>query len=228
MKTQLHRLLLMTTTALVATTLGIAALSERAPDAIRLLGDVALRPDFPASELERVRQSALRSLAVARSQPQTAANAALAAAYYGADSPYGRLLPTDEQVRRCAAFKATVCLRDPYERGERAHLNLGHTFGHALEVASGYSIAHGHAVALGLLAALRLSGLDGEAETVEGVLSPTRVRVDRDAAWAALQRDKKAVDGQLRLVLLDAPGRPRVTSEIEPSRALAALDDLIA
>ena len=81
------------------TTLGIAALSERAPDAIRLLGDVALRPDFPASELERVRQSALRSLAVARSQPQTAANAALAAAYYGADSPYGRILPTDEQVK---------------------------------------------------------------------------------------------------------------------------------
>jgi predicted Zn-dependent peptidase len=81
------------------TTLGIAALAERAPDAIRLLGNIALRPDFPASELERVRQNALRNLAVARSQPQTAANAALAAAYYGADSPYGRLLPTDEQVK---------------------------------------------------------------------------------------------------------------------------------
>ena len=81
------------------TTLGIGALSERAPDAIKLLGDIALRPDFPASELERVRQSTLRSLAVARSQPQTAANAALAAAYYGADSPYGRIIPTDEQVK---------------------------------------------------------------------------------------------------------------------------------
>jgi predicted Zn-dependent peptidase len=81
------------------TTLGIAALAERAPNAIRLLGDIALRPDFPASELERVRQNALRSLAVARAQPQTAANAALAAAYYGKESPFGRLLPTDEQVK---------------------------------------------------------------------------------------------------------------------------------
>ena len=81
------------------TTLGIAALSERTPDAIRLLGDIALRPDFPASELERIRQNMLRSLSVARSQPQTVANAALAAAYYGADSPYGRILPTDAQVK---------------------------------------------------------------------------------------------------------------------------------
>ena len=81
------------------TTLGIAALAERAPDAIRLLGDIALRPDFPAGELERIRQNTLRNLAVARSQPQTAANAALAATYYGPDSPYGRLLPADEQVK---------------------------------------------------------------------------------------------------------------------------------
>jgi shikimate kinase / 3-dehydroquinate synthase len=137
-------------------------------------------------------------------------------------------LTTDELVRRCAAFKAAVCLRDPYERGERAQLNLGHTFGHALEVASGYTISHGRAVALGLLAALRLSGLDREARTVEEVLAPARIRVDRDLAWRALQRDKKAVDGRVRLVLLDAPGQPRVTSEIEPARVRSALDALIA
>ena len=81
------------------TTLGISALTERTPDAIRLLGDIALRPDFPASELERIRQNTLRSLAVARSQPQAAANVALANAYYGKDSPYGRVFPTDEQVK---------------------------------------------------------------------------------------------------------------------------------
>ena len=69
-------------------------------------------------------------------------------------------LPTDELVRRCAAYKAAVCLRDPYERGERAVLNLGHTFAHALEAAGDYhGPSHGEAVALGLLAALRLSGL---------------------------------------------------------------------
>src|SRR5436309_976496 len=67
-------------------------------------------------------------------------------------------LPEPELVRRGAAFKAAVCLRDPYERGERAILNLGHTFAHALEAAAGYDLPHGEAVALGLLAALRLSG----------------------------------------------------------------------
>ena len=69
-------------------------------------------------------------------------------------------LPLPEQVRRCAAFKTAVCLRDPHDRGVRAQLNLGHTFAHALETAAGYELPHGRAVALGLLAALRLSGLD--------------------------------------------------------------------
>src|SRR5206468_12012465 len=68
-------------------------------------------------------------------------------------------LPEPELVRRCAAFKAAVCLRDPLDRGERALLNLGHTFAHALEAGSGGAVTHGQAVALGLLAALRLSGL---------------------------------------------------------------------
>jgi shikimate kinase/3-dehydroquinate synthase len=135
-------------------------------------------------------------------------------------------LQQTEQVRACAAFKAAVCLRDPYERDERTQLNLGHTFAHALEAASGYSLPHGRAVALGLLAALRLSGL--ETDAVEGVLAPEPAVVDRDAAWSALQRDKKARNGAIRLVLLEAPGCPYVTSEVEPERVRAALDELIA
>ena len=132
------------------------------------------------------------------------------------------------QVRRCAAFKAAVCLRDPYEQGERVNLNLGHTFAHALEAASGYRVPHGHAVALGLLAALRVSGLDDDARTVEDVLEATPVAVDREAAWAALQRDKKTRGGEVRLVVLDAPGKPRLTSDVEPERIREALDALIA
>jgi shikimate kinase/3-dehydroquinate synthase len=137
-------------------------------------------------------------------------------------------LETEAQVRACAAYKAAICLRDPYEQGERAHLNLGHTFGHALETASGNAIPHGRAVALGLLAALRLSGLEEEVRTVEDVLAPEPVAVDRDAAWALLQRDKKAKEGRVRLVLLDAPGAPRVTADVEPAHVRAALDSLIA
>ncbi|HKX48155.1 MAG TPA: bifunctional shikimate kinase/3-dehydroquinate synthase [Gaiellaceae bacterium] len=137
-------------------------------------------------------------------------------------------LGTYAQVRTCAAFKAGICLRDPFDRGDRAQLNLGHTFAHALEAASGYTLPHGRAVALGLLAACRLSGLDDEARVVERVLAPAPVAVDRDTAWAALRRDKKTVGGAIHLVLLERPGRPGVTSEIEPARVRAALDALIA
>ena len=137
-------------------------------------------------------------------------------------------LPTAEQVRRCAAFKAAVCLRDPHDRGVRAQLNLGHTFAHALEAASDYSLPHGKAVALGLLAACRLSGLEDEAQLVEELLQPQPVSVDRDAAWAAFARDKKAVSGRARLVLLDAPGEPRVGVEVDEASLRAALDALIA
>jgi 3-dehydroquinate synthetase len=132
-------------------------------------------------------------------------------------------LPEEEMIRACAAFKAEVCLEDPYERtGRREILNLGHTFGHALETASDYELAHGEAVALGLTAALRLSGL-GMSE----VLDVQPVRVDRERAWAALQRDKKAREGRIRLVLLEELGRP-IVREVEPAVARSALDELIA
>jgi shikimate kinase/3-dehydroquinate synthase len=132
-----------------------------------------------------------------------------------------------ELVRRCAAYKAAICLHDPLERGERAVLNLGHTFAHALETAGSYSgVSHGEAVALGLLAALRLSGLD--TAPVEETLAPQPVRVNRDAAWAALARDKKARGGKPRLVLLEAPGRPVTGVERPEDEVRAALDELIA
>jgi shikimate kinase/3-dehydroquinate synthase len=136
-------------------------------------------------------------------------------------------LPDAELVRRCAAYKTAVCLRDPHERGEREMLNLGHTFAHALEAAGGYErVSHGEAVALGLLAALRLSGL--ETTAVEEMLSPEPVRVNREAAWAALARDKKAQGGRPRLVLLEEPGKPVTGVELPEAQVRAALDELIA
>jgi shikimate kinase/3-dehydroquinate synthase len=135
-------------------------------------------------------------------------------------------LPADELVRRTAAFKAAVCLRDPHDEGERKILNLGHTFAHALEAAAAYEgVTHGQAVALGLLAALRLSGRD--ISQVEEILQPKPVRVDRDRAWAALQRDKKAVGGELRLVLLGDDG-PRFDVAVPAADVRRELDALIA
>jgi 3-dehydroquinate synthetase len=116
-----------------------------------------------------------------------------------------------------------VVLSDPYEtEGRRTVLNLGHTFAHALESASSYELPHGEAVALGLLAALRLSGL--ETGVVEEILQPRPVRVDPEAAWRALKRDKK---GEGVFVLLEEPGRPHVTT-LPDADARRALESLIA
>ena len=114
------------------------------------------------------------------------------------------LAGSDVDVRGAAAYKAALCLRDPHDRDVRRHLNLGHTFAHALEAGAGFELAHGDAVALGLLAALRLSGRD--TTPVVDALDPQPVRVDRDRAWAALQRDKKRERGEIQLVLLGPDG----------------------
>ncbi len=135
-------------------------------------------------------------------------------------------LPELELVRRCAAFKAAICLRDPHEQGERAVLNLGHTFAHALEAAAGYEgLTHGRAVALGLLAALHLSGRD--TRVVEEVLRPQPARVDRERAWEAMHRDKKARGGEIRLVLLGANG-PEHGVVLPEAEVRRELDRLIA
>jgi shikimate kinase/3-dehydroquinate synthase len=130
-------------------------------------------------------------------------------------------LEDEAMIRACAAFKAAVCLGDPFDQGRRAILNLGHTFAHALESAAGYEgLTHGEAVALGLLAALRLSGRP--TDVVEEVLHPHPVRVDRDRAWAALGRDKKR-----GLVLIGKDGA-HWDVPVPPEDVRGALDELIS
>jgi shikimate kinase/3-dehydroquinate synthase len=130
-------------------------------------------------------------------------------------------LEEEAMIRDAAAFKAAVCLGDPFDRGRRAILNLGHTFAHALEAAADYDgVTHGSAVALGLVAALRLSGRS--TDVVEEVLAPKPVAVDRDRAWAALGRDKKR-----GLVLLGDDG-PEWDVQLPDAEVRRALDQLIA
>src|SRR5207244_7613318 len=73
-------------------------------------------------------------------------------------------VPLESAVVRAAAVKVGVVNADPYERGERASLNLGHTIGHGVEAASGYRLRHGEAVAIGLVAESRLAQRLGLAE----------------------------------------------------------------
>jgi shikimate kinase/3-dehydroquinate synthase len=126
-------------------------------------------------------------------------------------------------VRAAAAYKAALCLRDPHDRGVRQWLNLGHTFAHGLEAAADFDLPHGEAVALGLLAALRLSGRD--TAPVTEALDPQPVKVDRERAWEALQRDKKRTGDDINLVLLGDDG-PYVEAR-SADEVRAALDTLI-
>jgi len=127
-------------------------------------------------------------------------------------------------VRGAAAYKAGICVQDPHDHGPRRWLNLGHTFAHGLEAGADYELPHGDAVALGLLAALRISGLG--TEEVERELEPKPVVADRERAWQALLRDKKRTGDAINLVLLGEGGpyvEPRPADEVRRE-----LDRLIA
>ena len=138
-----------------------------------------------------------------------------------------------ELVRRCAAHKAAVCLRDPHDHGIRTSLNLGHTFAHALEAGAAYStVTHGHAVALGMRAALDLSvrhfGLNPDIpRAVEEALHPPKVRVDIERAWQAMKLDKKSEAGKTRLVLLEGMGRPIWGVQLPDDEVRSALESLV-
>ena len=129
-------------------------------------------------------------------------------------------LPDAELVRRCAAFKTALCLRDPHDRGPREILNLGHTFAHGLEAAAGYDLRHGEAVALGLLAALRLSGRPRRRRSSGAeLLDPQPVaRRPRRRAWERDRRDKKARDGGCGSSCSRTPGRPVIPTGARATR----------
>jgi 3-dehydroquinate synthase len=134
---------------------------------------------------------------------------------------------TVELIRRAIAVKAIVVAADEREAGERAHLNLGHTLGHAIETLEGYgSWLHGEAVAAGTVAALHIGqrmgttpqhvAARGEA-LFERLGLPTRLPpMDHATMWQVLGRDKKAERG-VRFVLLEDIGRVTVD---QPDRAL--------
>ncbi len=144
-------------------------------------------------------------------------------------------------IRRCCALKARVVEVDEFEtarEGGRALLNLGHTFGHAIEQVTGYgTYLHGEAVAIGLCAAARLSqklGLISAAEVarVEAVVSahglPVCLRTPLPLAelTSAMARDKKVRAGRLRFVLLKSLGEAVTRDDIDPALAEACFREV--
>jgi shikimate kinase/3-dehydroquinate synthase len=136
-------------------------------------------------------------------------------------------------VFACARYKCEVVAADERDGGLRAVLNLGHTVGHAIEAASGYSrYRHGEAVGLGLLAALRLSGAEQLRDEVKSILSHHGLPVSLDPAVGtedtleALQRDKKRTAEGVGFVLLSEPGAPRTGELVDPAKVRAAVEEL--
>lgn len=141
-------------------------------------------------------------------------------------------------VTRAAAVKVGYVNADPNERGERAVLNLGHTVGHAIEAASGFTWRHGEAVAVGLVAAVRLAQAMGLAsgslaEEVEACLEesglPTRCPgLSPAQIRAAMASDKKKASGRLKFVLPKAPGDMTWGREVDERQLLETLKTLTA
>lgn len=142
-------------------------------------------------------------------------------------------------------MKADIVARDETEQGDRALLNLGHTFCHALEAATGYSdrLLHGEGVALGCAMAFELSARLGLCSQE----SPSRVRAhlramgmntdladipgDLPGAEALIDlmaQDKKVVDGQLRFILARGIGEAFVTSDVPRDAVMSVLTDALA
>jgi 3-dehydroquinate synthase len=145
-----------------------------------------------------------------------------------------------EAIARSCEHKAGIVERDPLEKGERALLNLGHTFGHAIEAEQGYSgndrdaLVHGEAVAVGMVLAARLSAMLGmapEADTqrLRTLLLDYGLPVDvpaglaPDALLARMRLDKKNLAGRLRLVLWRGIGKAEVVPDVDEARVLEVL-----
>ena len=135
-------------------------------------------------------------------------------------------------LRQAIRVKVEVVQEDPFEQGIRAHLNLGHTFGHAIEKVTQYRVPHGEAVAIGICKAAQLSRNRGMiAEQLVGkVIStfasiglPVDIDLEPEEWYAAMSTDKKWKAGKSRFVLLKALGEATVVEGLPKEEILAVL-----
>ena len=147
-----------------------------------------------------------------------------------------RLLAWQELLLTAIRVKRDVVVADPYEQGQRALLNLGHTFAHAIEKVSAFAVNHGEAVAMGLVAAADLSGRLGHcsptlAAEIETVLAQLELPVtipahlDPEMIHEAMWSDKKKARGQLNFVLLRAIGDAFLSAEVPTAQLMATLQN---
>lgn len=139
-----------------------------------------------------------------------------------------------EAIYRSCQNKADVVARDEHETGERALLNLGHTFGHAIENAMGYGVwLHGEAVAAGTMMAADLSQRmgwlsDEEVKRIHRLLTSAKLPLDAPKLGVEkyldlMQLDKKVADGKIRLILQQGIGKSVITSDYDAEKLKATL-----
>ena len=145
----------------------------------------------------------------------------------------GEILERSDLIFDCARYKCRVVEADERDTGLRAVLNLGHTVGHAIESVTGYGrYRHGEAIALGLLAALRLSDADELRSEVfdwqvrHGLPVVLDADVDTEAVLVATGFDKKKTSRGVGFVLLPEPGQPEFDCPVADDRLRAAVEEL--
>jgi 3-dehydroquinate synthase len=155
------------------------------------------------------------------------------------------IAPRDYAVLRSIQIKAAVVARDERETGDRALLNLGHTFGHAFEAAAGFSgkLLHGEAVAIGIACAFEFSarlGLLPQAEAerairhIAAVGLPTHIRdvpavtTNADALMDLIAQDKKVKRGTLTFILVRGIGQSFVARDVDPAQVRAFLEEKLS
>ncbi len=146
-------------------------------------------------------------------------------------SPSADYTALTEIIAAAVRVKAEIVRRDPFEAGDRAWLNLGHTFGHALELVSGFTLRHGEAVGIGLIAAAELSArlglcaadLPGRVrQAVERHGLPTHFPCNPTDLLAAMGTDKKRRGRSLRFVVIREIGKVEVVEDIPMKAVLDA------
>jgi shikimate kinase / 3-dehydroquinate synthase len=136
------------------------------------------------------------------------------------------------EIMGCARTKLAVVAEDERDGGRRQVLNLGHTVGHAIEAATGFTrYRHGEAVGIGLLVALRLSDRDALRSQVADLLADhglplTYTGAAPDVVAALVQRDKKRAGGRVPFVLVDAPGAVTPGHDVDAGALLAAIEEV--
>lgn len=161
---------------------------------------------------------------------------------HGAKALAGDEAAMEKAVAHSCRMKADIVARDERETGDRALLNLGHTFGHALEAASGFSdrLVHGEGVAIGMALAFKLSvklglcpGQDAQRFTrhLQGVGLPSTIgdvagpRPSADELIGHMAHDKKVADGKLTFILLRGLGQAFVTNDVPMDAVKSILTD---